>query len=871
MTSSSHDVQTELGHLKQALAETENRARRLESIQRVTDAALGPLTLAELLPELLGRLRSALSSDTASILLMSPSRTHLSVAASSGISEDDDDAQRVRVGDGFAGRIATSRQPMIISELRERLDVRKTLRDAVCSAMGAPLLSGRRVIGVIHVGSRTPREFSKDDLFILRLVADRAAWAIERTRTLEALHESSRFSALAAVAPVGIYQTDADGACEFVNARWSQIANMSFEDARGLGWLNAVAPVDRARVAELWHKLMREQRELVSEHRYQTGAGKVTWVQETARPLRDASGIVRGFIGTVTDVTPHKTRELHASLLARVSTAFASTLDYEATLENAIEIALPDLGDFGYLDVCEEGNSVRRIARAFRDPARQTLLSGTHFSKPTDSSIQLCALSSGRAAMHTDVDDDWLRSVASGPEHFALLKSLDFSAVLAVPLGYQDRSLGALTLFRKRGGRYSEEDLKLAEEIAQRAALAIENAQLYRDVTRSEGRAREAYRAAREADRRKDEFLAMLGHELRNPISPIATAVDLMELRAAGKFNRELSIIKRQVDHLVCLIDDLLDVSRITRQKIELKKQPVRISELINKSVELVSPLLERQHQALDVRLAGDAVVHGDAHRLAQVVANLLTNAAKYSPPRARIELSTESTDRHVEIRVRDYGQGIEPALLPRIFELFAQGSQTLDRSQGGLGLGLAIVKSMVELHGGEVSAFSPGVGKGSKFIVRLPVLLEQTTGAPSRVSVSPLENTPPELSRRILVVDDNRDAAMTLSEGLTILGHTVEFAFDGPHALTKARSFVPEVAFLDIGLPVMDGYELAARLREQTSTPPTLVAISGYGLQADIQRSVEAGFTAHLVKPIDLSRVHDLLSQLDQGQNQHP
>jgi signal transduction histidine kinase len=356
--------------------------------------------------------------------------------------------------------------------------------------------------------------------------------------------------------------------------------------------------------------------------------------------------------------------------------------------------------------------------------------------------------------------------------------------------------------------------------------------------------------AAENANRAKDEFLAMLGHELRNPVAPILTALRLVRLREGG-LGRELVIIERQVQHLVRLIDDLLDVSRITRGKTELRTTFLELAEAVAQGLEVASPLLEQREHAvsLDVPAKGLGVV-GDPARLAQVVSNILTNAAKYTPPRGHIAVQARADADAVVLSVRDDGVGIAPEMLPRVFEPFVQARQPSDRASGGLGLGLAIVKSLVSLHGGAVEARSEGRGRGTEVIVRLPRAATTAAGADAAPRASGSEASAD--NHRILVVDDNVDAALMLCEYLSAQGHAVAVAHDGPHALDQARDLHPDVALLDIGLPVMDGYELARLLRE-TSAGLRLIALTGYGQAADRERSIEAGFDAHLVKPVDL------------------
>lgn len=404
-----------------------------------------------------------------------------------------------------------------------------------------------------------------------------------------------------------------------------------------------------------------------------------------------------------------------------------------------------------------------------------------------------------------------------------------------------------------------------ARELMARVRVQLEMARAL-----ASDRAHESTRIAQEQFRRfdestshaRDEFLAVLGHELRNPLAPILTALQLMDLRGDGGSVRERAIIARQVKHVVRLVDDLLDVSRITRGKVTLEKRVIEIEAIITNALETAGPLLEQRNQrvVIEVQRRG-LTLEADPFRLGQVLANLLTNAARFSEPGSAITISADREEERIVVRVKDAGSGIEPALLPRIFEAFAQGPQASDRAQGGLGLGLTIVKSLVGLHGGEVEAYSAGRGTGSEFVVRLPAPQARSAPEPSPLPGPALPAGQPR-GLRVLLVDDNEDAATLLSEILRMSGHEVVVVHDGAAALEARVSFLPEVALLDIGLPVMDGYELAGRLRAQQPAPHLrLIAITGYGEEKDRLRSKAAGFEEHLVKPVDVARVCQLLS----------
>ena len=364
--------------------------------------------------------------------------------------------------------------------------------------------------------------------------------------------------------------------------------------------------------------------------------------------------------------------------------------------------------------------------------------------------------------------------------------------------------------------------------------------------------------AAENANRAKDEFLAMLGHELRNPLSPIVTALQLMKLQGPEGSERAREVIERQVTHLTRLVDDLLDVSRIARGKVELKAGLVEMSEIVAKAIEMSSPLLEQRNHALAVQVPRRGLlVDADITRLSQVVSNLLTNAAKYTPSGGSITIRGEAIEDEVLLHVRDTGIGITPDVLPHIFDLFVQERQAIDRAQGGLGIGLTIVRNLVERHGGSVQARSDGQGRGSEFTIRLPkaTWAEQAENIPRGLAIE--RANPKAGAPRVLIVDDNEDGAEMLAIILSQKGYDTRVAHDAVRALEIAEAFRPRIAFIDIGLPVMDGYELAARLRAMPALNDIrLIALTGYGQESDRRRAREAGFDQHLVKPVDIRAV---------------
>jgi signal transduction histidine kinase/ActR/RegA family two-component response regulator len=359
-----------------------------------------------------------------------------------------------------------------------------------------------------------------------------------------------------------------------------------------------------------------------------------------------------------------------------------------------------------------------------------------------------------------------------------------------------------------------------------------------------------------EVARRKDDFLAMLGHELRNPLAPIMTAVELLAHQPAVA--RERDVIERHTRHLVRLVDDLLDISRVTRGHVELRSETISLASVLERAAELAAPLVSRHRHALHIANADGILLKGDPVRLAQTFGNLLVNAAKFTPPLGKIDVSIDRGPGRVRVTVRDTGRGISRDQLGRIFEPFVQADRERDSLSGGLGLGLAIVKNLVDRHGGTISVHSDGRDRGAAFTVELPTVARREE---PEVIVQP-QAPRTRSSVRVLVVDDNVDIAELLSEALSIAGFQTAVEYDARAALERWRSFVPHAAVLDVGLPELDGYELAKTLRAEHGANPTLIAATGYGQQSDRLRAADAGFDCHFVKPVS---VRELVMVLDQ------
>jgi signal transduction histidine kinase len=446
------------------------------------------------------------------------------------------------------------------------------------------------------------------------------------------------------------------------------------------------------------------------------------------------------------------------------------------------------------------------------------------------------------SAVHL-TDLDRLKGYESG--------AVDYVSVPVIPELLRAKVSVFAELYRK-----TRESERLNRELEQRVAERTA------ELEASTARQTELAEQLRQADRRKDEFLALLAHELRNPLAPVRNAVTIMRMKNSE--DPELAwcrdVIERQANQLTRLVDDLLDVSRITRGKIKLRLEPLDLATVLEAAVETSRPLIDAHKHELRVTLPKDRVrIEGDLTRLTQVIANLLNNAAKYQNEGGRIELTASCERGEAVISVKDQGVGIAPEMLAQAFDLFSQGERAPDRAQGGLGIGLSLVKNLVEMHGGSVSGVSGGVGKGSEFVVRLPcvaaepdALRELATDSAMTKAVHPL---------RVLVVDDSTDAAESLAKLLRLAGHEVLVAHDGPEALVIAEAERPAVMLLDIGLPGMDGYEVCRRIRQQGRSDARIIAVTGYGQERDRERSRDAGFDSHAVKPVDPSELMKLVS----------
>jgi PAS domain S-box-containing protein len=681
----------------------------------------------------------------------------------------------------------------------------------------------------------------------------------DRVQAEQALRQrTAQFEILINEAPIGVYLVDADFRLRAVNPQASPMfAGVPAPIGQDFGVvMNALRAGQHAReiVARFRHTLETGEPHAVAEGRAEasdgSGGGYYQW-QINRIPLPDGrNGVVCYFRDISEETLARQTLAESERSLAREVSAMnrlhemvgrlLACTNVGAALNEVLDAAIGLVSaDMGLVHLLNPHSHLLEVAahRGFTDAA----LEDVRLVVPDGGTAYGRALASGERVVIEDVQAD------PRHPHGGMVAAAGGDCVQSTPLlSRSGAPLGVLSTHHRKPHRPSERDLRTLDLYARQAADFIERINV-----------EEALRAA---DRRKDEFLATLAHELRNPLAPVRMALELVRRKVGpSPIDNQLAMIGRQVENLERIVDDLLEVSRITRGKIELRKRRLDVSVAVSSALESTRGLiLGRQHEVSVALPPSPLFVEADPVRVEQVLTNVLANAAKYTDPGGRISISVERAGGDAEIRVRDSGIGISEEMLPRVFEMFEQGRRDLARTAGGLGIGLSIVKSLTELHGGTVVAASAGVGRGSEFTVRLPLACEEKPGE-AAAPVPIAAGGAPVARRRILVVDDNADAAESFAEILRELGHEVRVANDGPTAITMSADSHADIIFLDIGLPGMDGYQVAREIRKRR-IDTQLIALTGYGHESARAQSREAGFSQHLVKPPALEKIIGVL-----------
>ncbi len=724
-----------------------------------------------------------------------------------------------RRGEGLPGHVWSTGQPAWILDVLRDANfprVAPAARDGLHSAFACPVVVGDRALGVIEFFCKRMREPDAGLLEMMATVTGQFGQFLERRQAEADLRRSEeRFRSLMDQAPFSIQVFSPDGRTSRVNRAWEelwgvtldQIGDYNILEDRQLEAKGVLPAIRRAFAGEpaFVPAIRYDPNETIPDRTKH--ADPVRWVAAVAYPLKDDAGRVREVVLVHQDITGQRRAEAALRESEEKLRLLADTIPQLAWMARA------DGHIFWYN---------RRWYEYTGTTPEQ--MEGWGWQSVHDPDVLPRVL------------ERWKGSIASG-EPFDMVFPLrgadgQFRPFLTRVNPLRDEGGGILYWF---GTNTDISDIKRMEE------------------------------ALRDADRRKDEFLATLAHELRNPLAPIRNSLQILKMPRvdAATAQQTRDMMERQVHHLVRLVDDLLDVSRVMRGKIELRREPVELATVVARAVETAKPLIEVQGHQLDLSLPGESLLlDADPVRLAQVVGNLLTNSAKYTEANGHIWLTARRECDQAVLSVRDSGIGIAPDMLPHVFELFVQVDHAATRSQGGLGIGLTLVKNLVEMHGGTVEAHSAGLGKGCEFVVRLPLTVQQGQQPPDESGERRPESPPS--GHRLLVVDDNEDAALSLAMLLRLQGHEVRVAHDGPSALEVATSYRPDLVFLDIGMPGMDGYEVARRLRKTPGLEKTvLAALTGWGQQEDRRRTAEAGFDHHLVKPPEPKVVEELLASI--------
>ena len=637
----------------------------------------------------------------------------------------------------------------------------------------------------------------------------------QRRRAEEKLQNSEeRFRSLVDATTSIVWTTNEAGEFMTPQPSWSQYTGQTWDELKGFGWANALHPEDQEHIRLRWEEASRQRSLYQSKGRlWHAPSQSYRYFEVKGVPIYNTDGSLREWVGMCVDVEDRKRLEADQKKLiwlADNTTDFIGMCDLEGVPFYANLAALRKVG----LDSTEEVGQMNIITDLIF-PEDQDRIANEFFPSVLEKG-------NGRIEVR-------FRHQKTGEAVWMLFSVTTLTDAEGRPTGFAT----------------------ISQDITERRQMENNLRQLAADLS--------------EADRRKDEFLATLAHELRNPLAPIRNGLEVMKVADPNSetVERVQAMMERQIVHMVRLVDDLLDMSRISRGKIDLHRERVELSSIIDQAIETSCPLIDLAGHELTVTQPPQPIyINADLVRLAQVVSNLLTNASKYSEPGGQIWLTVELQGSDVIVSVKDTGIGISPDMLPHIFDLFTQADGASVRSQGGLGIGLTLVKQLVEMHGGSVRALSRGPDQGSKFVVRLPILIEQPGLARSEQTDSELP--PSETRRRILIVDDNEDAAWSLELLFQSYGDETQRASDGLAAITAAAAFQPDIVLLDIGLPKLNGYEVARQIREQSwGKDMLLVALTGWGQQEDRRKSSEAGFDAHMVKPIEHTALTQLLAEL--------
>lgn len=717
-----------------------------------------------------------------------------------------------------------------------------------------PILQDGKLVAFISVQQQDSRQWTPSEVTFIGVVAQRCWELKERNRIDSELRESeARLHLALNASKMGVWEWNVQTGKRYWSRGMSELHGLPTGTTTNSldEYLLLVHPEDHDLIRRTIATGLEKKEGYRFEYRIVDPLMGLRWIEAHAEVVVDTQGEPLRLLGVCFDITGRKKTEHNLTFLSRVSIELAGVVQREATLKRIAQLAVPTFADWCSVELIEDG-LLHRVAVHHIDPNKVQLAHYLHEKfppSPDRPNVSYRVAQTGEGAFVPEITDEMIDQSPHEDEYKRIVKTLGVSSFIAVPLKVQERTIGVLTFVSAESkNQYTQTDFALAEELARRAAIAIENEELYESLRR--------------ADRSKDIFLATVSHELRNPLAPITTGIELIKLCADNpdRVRSTAQVMERQVKNMVRLVDDLMDISRITKGKIDLRKEKVSLASVLQNAIESCRSTIEAEGHQILIALPGFATdFYGDPIRLEQIFSNLLNNAAKYTAHGGKISIILDKRDDEYLIKISDTGVGIDPSRLKDIFNLFTQESHPLQQTKGGLGIGLALVQGLVALHDGKVEAKSEGKGKGSEFIVHLKIP-DFSFIVPNEQPASHTFSS--KSQKRVLFVDDNKQAADSVAELGSILGHTVSVAYDGIQALEAVDTMPPDIVFLDIGMPGLNGYEVAQRIRsKQDIRQPTLIALTGWGQTADKLLAKEAGFDKHLTKPIDVEVLKDILN----------
>jgi PAS domain S-box-containing protein len=867
---------------------------RLRVLGKLAEALAGARSVSQVAEEIVKHGREAARGDTCTLYRLDDSQTTLELVGDSGVAPEIlEKVRRLTLAANpetfanlSAGRAMWVQNEAEYAAAFPALAKTKAAGRRAKAFWSVPLVAEGRSLGLLGVGFYDAQHFSLDERAFVDTLANQCAQALRRASSMEREDEARRWlgTTLRSIGDA-VIATDAKGHVTFMNPIAEALTGWHEADALGAA-LDDVFPIfseaTREPVESPVAKVLREGKVvgLANHTVLRPKRGPEIPIDDSGAPILNEQGAIVGVVLVFRDVRHEKRVEARNEFLARAGQALVSSLDYQAILATVARFAVPQLADWCGVDLVDTATGkTRQVAVAHVDPNKVKFAVKLAERYPPDPEALVGVpqvIRSGKSELYAEIPQELLEAGAKDAEHLRIIRELQLKSAMVVALRAHGRTFGAMTFIYADSERhYDQEDLAFAEELAQRAALAIENAMALKDAEDARARERWLRSEAERANRSKDEFLATVSHELRTPLNAIlGWTLTTRGRNPPEEIDKALAIIERNARAQAKLIEDVLDVSRIISGKLVLGLGPTNVAAVARAALETVTPAAEAKGIELTSKIDDEALtITADANRLQQIVWNLLTNALKFTPAGGKVSLGVFRDGSDVCLQVSDSGEGIRPENLAVIFEAFHQADASTTRRHGGLGLGLSIVKQLVFAHGGTVRAASDGPGTGATFLVRLP--MRSVITAPgvdeggNATSVPVLVEEPVTVrldGLRVLVVDDERDALTLLNEVLQTRGAVVDMASSVAEALDTFAKTRPDVIVSDIGMPGEDGYSLIKKIRllavEQGGRTPA-VALTAYARPEDAQRAFAAGFQAHVTKPLEPARLASVVANL--------